>query len=71
MFNKFRSHLPALGTAAALGLSATAPAFAAAPDVTATVADITAALTPIGLIGVAVLGVLVAVKIYKWVRKAM
>lgn len=48
-----------------------APAFAAAPDVSATVTAIGEAVTPIGLIGGAVLGVLVAVKIYKWVRRAM
>jgi hypothetical protein len=43
----------------------------AAVDVTSTVSEITGALAPIGLIGAAVLGVLVAVKIYKWVRRAM
>ncbi|HSI23791.1 MAG TPA: major capsid protein [Methylophilaceae bacterium] len=43
----------------------------AAVDVTATVAEITGALTPIGLIGVAVLSVIVGIKIYKWVRRAM
>jgi len=43
----------------------------AAVDVTATVTEITGALTPIGLIGVAVLSVIVGIKIYKWVRRAM
>lgn len=50
---------------------ATAQASAAAVDVTATVTDIGAQLVPIGLIGVAVLGVFVAVKAFKWVRKAL
>lgn len=50
---------------------ATAQASAAAVDVTATVTDIGAQLVPIGLIGVAVLGVFVAVKAFKWVRRAL
>src|SRR5690606_21192907 len=40
-------------------------------DVSATVAAIGDALGPIGQIGIAVLGVLVAIKVYKWVRRAM
>ncbi len=57
---------------AALALSAVAvtPVFAAV-DVSDTVTAITGALTPIGAIGIAVLGVLVAIKVYKWVRRAM
>jgi hypothetical protein len=44
---------------------------AAAVDVTATVTDIGAQLVPIGLIGVAVLGIFVAVKAFHWVRRAL
>lgn len=40
-------------------------------DVSDVVAAIEAAATPIGLIGAAVLIVLVAIKVYKWVRRAM
>ncbi|WDM61806.1 major capsid protein [Stenotrophomonas forensis] len=62
--------LAAVGTAAL----ASAPAFASgggSVDVGATVSAITAALGPIGQIGIAVLSVLVAIKVYKWVRRAM
>ena len=44
---------------------------AAAVDVAATVTDIGAQLAPIGLIGVAVLGVFVGLKAFKWVRRAL
>ena len=40
-------------------------------DVSAVVSAIEAAATPIGAIGAAVLIVLVAIKVYKWVRRAM
>lgn len=57
---------------AVLGLaSGVAPVFAAAVDVTATVTDIGAQLAPIGLIAMAVLGVFVGLKAFKWVRKAL
>ena len=60
-----------------LALVALVPAFtvgvanAAAPDVTATVTAIGEAVAPIGLIGIATLAVIVAIKTYKWVRRAM
>ncbi len=44
---------------------------AAAVDVTGVVTEISGAIAPIGLIGAAVLLVLVAIKTYKWVRRAM
>ncbi|MBU4183198.1 MAG: hypothetical protein KJ565_16020 [Gammaproteobacteria bacterium] len=44
---------------------------AAAIDVTAVVTDVAAQLTPIGLIGSAVLLVYVGVKAFKWVRGAL
>ena len=49
------------------------PAFAQAGgvDVSGVVSAIEAANTPIGAIGAAVLLVLVAIKVYKWVRRAM
>ncbi len=62
--------LAVVGTAA-LG---SAPAFASggtSVDVGAVVSAINAALGPIGQIGVAVLSVLVGIKVYKWVRRAM
>ena len=46
-------------------------AFAAAVDVSGTVTTIGEQLVPIGLIGVAVLGVFVAVKAFKWVRRGI
>lgn len=58
----------AAGAAAALASGAAA---AAPVDVTAVTTAINDTLTPIGLIGAAVLLVLVAVKTYKWVRRAM
>ncbi|MBE0595506.1 MAG: phage coat protein [Gemmatimonadales bacterium] len=53
--------------------SAPALAFAQATpvDVSDVVDAIEAAATPIGLIGAAVLTILVAIKVYKWVRRAM
>ena len=67
------------GKGAALAAVATtalvsAPAFASggtSVDVGAVVSAINAALGPIGQIGVAVLSVLVGIKVYKWVRRAM
>jgi uncharacterized membrane protein YgdD (TMEM256/DUF423 family) len=44
---------------------------ASAVDVSAVVTEVNGAIAPIGLIGAAVLLVLVAVKTYKWVRRAM
>ena len=46
-------------------------AFAAAPDVTAVTTAISDTLTPIGAIGAGVLLVIVGIKTYKWVRRAM
>jgi Inovirus Coat protein B len=44
---------------------------AAAIDVSGTVTTIGEQLVPIGLIGLAVMGIMVAVKAFKWVRAAM
>lgn len=57
--------------AAAVLVIASAQASAAAVDVTATVTDIAAQMAPIGLIAMAVLGVFVGLKAFKWVRKAL
>lgn len=43
----------------------------AATDVTAVTTEIAAAGAPIAAIGAAVLLVLVGIKVYKWVRRAM
>lgn len=66
------STVVAIGTAGAAAV-ATSPAFAAgeAVDVADVVTKIGAQLAPIGLIGVPVLGVVVAVKAFKWVRGAL
>ena len=52
-------------------LAATASANAAAIDVSAVVTDIAAQATPIGLIGGAVLLLVVGIKAFKWVRAAL
>ncbi len=55
-----------------LALSAlSAPAFAAAVDVTDVVTDIGAQATSVAAIGGAVLLLIVAIKAFKWVRRAM
>lgn len=56
----------------ALAAMATLPAVSmAAVDVTDVVTDIDGAAAPIALIGGAVLAILVGIKIYKWIRRAM
>ncbi|MFI8716351.1 major capsid protein [Stenotrophomonas sp. NPDC077464] len=63
----------AVATVSAAAL-ASAPAFAAGGggvDVGDVVSAIVAAAGPIAQIGTAVLGVLVGIKVYKWVRRAM
>ncbi|MDH1246625.1 MULTISPECIES: major capsid protein [unclassified Stenotrophomonas] len=73
MFNALkgkRAALAAVGTFALVSL----PAFASGGggvDVGPVVTAINAALGPVGQIGAAVLMVLVGVKVYKWVRRAM
>lgn len=55
-----------------LTLAAFSPLLAnAAVDVTAVVTEISGAAAPIASIGAAVLIVLVGIKVYKWVRRAM
>lgn len=59
------------GLVAAGVLAATASANAAAIDVTGVVTDIAAQATPVGLIGAAVLLLVVGIKAFKWVRAAL
>jgi len=40
-------------------------------DVTGVVTEIADTLTPVGLIGIAVLSLLVGIEAFKWVRRAM
>jgi hypothetical protein len=54
-----------------LALLAPLSAFAAAPDVAAVVTEIGGAAAPIASIGAAVLLVIVGIKVFKWVRRAM
>jgi len=63
---KFTRVLPA-----SLAIGASAPAFAAAVDVADVVADIALQAAPVAAIGAAVLLLLVAIKAFKWVRRAM
>lgn len=59
---------PALAGAALLAVSGLA---SAAVDVTEVVTEIEGAAGPIAAIGAAVLIVMVGIKVYKWVRRAM
>lgn len=71
MFQKFRNKLGALMFALTLALFGT-PAFASGGiDVTAVTSAINGAATPIASIGAAVLVILVGVKVYKWIRRAL
>jgi len=54
-----------------LAAGALVPAHAAAIDVSAVVTEIAAQSVPIALIGSAVLLIFVAIKSFKWVRRAM
>lgn len=58
-------------TAALAAGGLVASSAASAIDVAAVVTEIDATVAPIGLIGSAVLLVIVAIKAYKWVRRAM
>lgn len=76
--HKMLKALKGKGTALAVAGTAalaSAPAFASGGsttvDVGAVVTAINGALGPIGQIGIAVLSVMVAIKVYKWVRRAM
>lgn len=57
--------------ATASGYMVVGASHAAAVDVAAVVTDIGAQLVPVGLIGSAVLLLIVGIKAYKWVRRAM
>lgn len=72
MFNKFRSKLAALATALSFAVLAPA-AFAGGGgiDVSSVTTAINGAAAPIAAIGAAVLVVLVGVKVYKWIRRAL
>jgi hypothetical protein len=54
-----------------LALGGMAAANAAAIDVAAVVTDIGAQAAPVGLIGAAVLLLVVGIKAFKWVRRAL
>lgn len=74
MFQKMKSKALGLLVAMAALFSVAPAAFAGGGggvDVTGVVSAINDAITPIGAIGAAVLLVLVAIKVYKWVRRAM
>lgn len=69
--NRFNAQTRRFATAAALGALAVVNNAHAAIDVTAVVDEIEAAVTPIGLIGAAVLVVVVSIAAFKWVRRAI
>lgn len=70
--NRINAQTRRLAAAAAAGALAlaTIPAHAAI-DVTDVVTEIEGTIAPIGLIGAAVLTVIVAVAAFKWVRRAI
>lgn len=70
--NKLNIQTRRLGQAAAVGALVLASQAHAAPvDVAAVVTDIGAQAAPIASIGAAVLLIIVAVKAFQWVRKAL
>lgn len=70
--NQFNLQVRRVGQIAAAGaLAVASQAHAAAVDVTAVVADIGAQAAPVAAIGAAVLVLMVGIKAFKWVRKAM
>lgn len=70
MFQKIKSKTAALVAVPGAALVAS-PAFAQGVDVSGVTDAIGAAAAPIASIGGAVLLVLVGIKVYKWVRRAM
>jgi energy-converting hydrogenase Eha subunit C len=69
MFQNARNKLASLVLLASSMVAAGSAS--AAVDVTTVTTAIDGALVPIGAIGLSVLGVIVGIKIYKWVRRAM
>jgi len=72
LFRNFRNKLSLALTALVASLATTAPAFASGGiDVSTVTSAIDGAKAPIASIGAAVLVVLVGVKVYKWIRRAL
>lgn len=71
MKNKLSILATAIGLTAVSLAPMAASAAGTAVDVTDTVSTIGLQLAPIGLVGVACLGVYVAVKAFHWVRRAL
>lgn len=70
--NQFNLQIRRVAQIAAAGaLAIASQANAAAVDVTAVVTDIGAQAAPVAAIGAAVLVLMVGIKAFKWVRKAM
>lgn len=69
--NRINAQTRRFATAAAVGALALANNAHAAIDVTGVVSEINDTVAPIGLIGAAVLLVVVAVASFKWVRRAI
>jgi uncharacterized membrane protein len=69
--NRINAQTRRFATAVAVGALALANNAHAAIDVTGVVSEINDTIGPIGLIGAAVLLVVVAVAAFKWVRRAI
>jgi len=69
--NRINAQTRRFATAAAVGALALANNAHAAIDVTGVVSEIGDTIGPIGLIGAAVLLVVVAIAAFKWVRRAI
>lgn len=69
--NRINAQTRRFATAAAVGALALASNAHAAIDVSGVVSEINDTIAPIGLIGAAVLLVVVAVAAFKWVRRAI
>jgi len=72
MLQNFRNKAGLALLALVAAMTVTAPALASGGiDVSAVISAIDGAKTPIASIGAAVLVVLVGVKVYKWIRRAL
>lgn len=69
--NKRFRFLPLVGALGALAAGGAHAAAGAAVDVTDVTGTIAAQLVPIGLVGTAILGVVVAVAAFKWVKRGI
>lgn len=71
MFQTFRQKAAGVGLALGAGLAAIAPAYAEGGVADAVTGTITSSLSDVSTIGIAIIGVVVAVVAFNWVRKVI